>query len=674
MKGIGVVTAVLLALAAVQDPRPAEPPLAEAKEAFVSGLSLTLEGGGARDARDVRLCALTVPAGTAPSAFVPPGPFKATWEGFVLADLGTEVVFSAEGAGAFSLSIGDKPAFEAKGADFSKAEGAPFMLRKGRNRFVARYEPPPSGDARVRLFWKSEDWALEPVPPSSLVHDANAPGLRAERRRREGRELVAQRRCLKCHADPARGMPELEMDAPSLAEAGARLKPEWMAKWIEDPRSIRPEATMPKLPGLSAGDAANLAAYLATLGAPAAAPAAPPEAAVQGGHLFAQLRCVGCHTLPEKDPAPDRIPFRNLAAKWQPAALAAFLRAPEKHYAWIEMPNFALSEDEAAKLAAFLLSRKGAEVPPPSAAGDPARGRERAAQLGCANCHAIAPDLRPVPAAPFRSLPWKKDCPLDHGLSEPQKAAVLAFAATDLAGLSRDAAPEFAERQIRALRCVACHKRDDRHDAWSELADEAKHLLPPPKPVAEDEAVFEAAIPTTPPLTWTGEKLKPEWTADFLAGKVAERPRPYLGGARMPAFPARAEGLALGLALEHGCPPKSPPEPAPDPELSEAGRLLSGPNGGFDCLSCHGIGARAATKVFEGPGPNFRLSRERLRKDYFLRWVREPLRVEPGTKMPQFFQQGRTQLTEVLDGDASRQMEALWQYLLEGRNIRPPGE
>jgi hypothetical protein len=42
--------------------------------------------------------------------------------------------------------------------------------------------------------------------------------------------------------------------------------------------------------------------------------------------------------------------------------------------------------------------------------------------------------------------------------------------------------------------------------------------------------------------------------------------------------------------------------------------------------------------------------------------------------MPQFFQQGRTQLTEVLDGDASRQMEALWQYLLEGPGIRPPSE
>jgi cytochrome c1 len=651
--------------------RPEAPPLPDAKEELVPGLALAIEAGGLRDVRDSRLCALGVPEASASSAFVPPGPFKAVWEGFILADLGTEVVFSAQGAGTFSVTINDKPAFSAKGDDFSAVEGKPFMLRKGRNRFVARYEPPAKGDARVRLSWESEDWALEPVPTSSFSHDAAAKELRGRRREREGREIVAQRRCLKCHADDAKGMPELSMDAPSLADAGTRLRPEWTAKWIEDPRSIRPEATMPKLPGLTPQDAADLAAFLATLGAPAPAPAAVEVKA--GGELFAQLRCVGCHTLPEKDPAPDRIPLRHLAAKWAPAALQAFLRAPEKHYAWIEMPNFGLDEGEAGKLAAFLLSRKGVELPAP-AKGDAARGKARAAELGCAGCHAITPDEKPLPATPFRSLAWKKDCSVDHGLSAAQKDALRAFAATDLAALSRDAAPEFVERQVRALRCFACHKRDDRQDAWSELADEVKALLPPKKTAAEDEAVFEAAVPTVPPLTWTGEKLKPEWTAAFIAGKVAERPRPYLGGARMPAFPARAEGIALGLALEHGIPARSAPEPAPDPELSEVGRKLAGPNGGFDCLSCHGIGPRPATKVFEGPGPNFRLSRERLRKDYFLRWVREPLRVEPGTKMPQFFQQGRTQLTEVLEGDARRQMEALWQYLLEGPKIKPPSE
>ena len=233
--------------------------------------------------------------------------------------------------------------------------------------------------------------------------------------------------------------------------------------------------------------------------------------------------------------------------------------------------------------------------------------------------------------------------------------------------------PEFAERQMRALRCAACHKRDDRQDLWGDLADETKDLLPKKKDDGEF-AEFEVAVPVVPPLTWTGEKLKPEWMAAFLAGKIQERPRPYLANLRMPAFPVRADGLAAGLALEHGCPPASPPAPAPRAELSEIGRGLSGPGGGLDCLACHAIGGKSATKVFEAPAPNFKLARDRLRPDYFVRWVREPLRVEPGTKMPQFFQGGRSQLTEVLGGDASKQIDALWNYLLEGAAIKAPGE
>jgi hypothetical protein len=181
------------------------------------------------------------------------------------------------------------------------------------------------------------------------------------------------------------------------------------------------------------------------------------------------------------------------------------------------------------------------------------------------------------------------------------------------------------------------------------------------------------AGPWIPSLTWAGEKLRPEWTAAFLAGEVADRPRPFLGPLRMPSFSSRAALLARGMAREHGLPPASEEPPAADRELAEAGRRLAGPAGGLDCQSCHDVGGARATKVFESQGPNFALARERLRKEWFVRWVLDPLRVEPDTRMPQFFPEGRAQLTEVLGGDAERQIEALWQYLADGRNIRPPG-
>jgi len=665
-----------LVLAASPQDRPAAPPLPDAKDQIVLGQTLNLEAAGTQDARDVRLAALYVPEGSSPSPFLPPGPFKAVWEGFISVDLATDCEFSAAGNGSLQVSVADKPALQAKGDDFSSATGKSVRLRKGRNKLLVTYESPAKGDAFVRVYWSSSDFAREPLPPLALSHNANAAPLRERRRLREGRDLIANRRCLKCHTSDAKGMPELDLDAPSLAEAGARLHPDWIAKWILNPREIRPEATMPKLAGIQPQDAADMAAYLATLGKPEADPAPSAETAKTGGHLFVEMRCIGCHTLPDKDPAADRIPFGFVKAKWRPAALKKFLLGPEKHYAWIEMPNFHLKDEEAERLAAFLLSRPGKTVEASGLKGDPARGKQQVESRGCASCHKIA-DTNAFKTSAFKDLKaerWAAGCKgADFALAPAQLDAIVAFAATDRASLTRDALPEFAERQFLALRCFACHRRDDRLDAWAEVASETKGLEPPKKEDDGEFATIQVAEPWFPSLTWIGEKLKPEWAVAFLKGEIAERPRPFLKGLRMPAFPTRAEGLIHGLSLEHGYPARSAAEAAPDKELSEIGRKLSGPTApSFDCLSCHAIGPKGATKVFEAPAPNFRLARTRLRKEYYDRWVREPLRLEPGTKMPQFIKDGRTQLTEVLDGDGVKQADALWNYLLEGEKIRPP--
>lgn len=659
---------------ASQEGRPAAPPLPEAKEQLSLGLALQIESGGLEDRRDSRLAALCVPEGTSPTPFLPPGPFKATWEGFISVDLGTDVNFSAVGNGALAVTIADtKKALEAKG-DLAAVEGPSIRLRKGRNKIVVKYESPEKGDALVRLYWTSTDFPREPVPPLVLSHDVNAAPLRTQRRLREGRDLVATRRCLKCHTGDFKGMPELEMDAPSLAEAGARLNLDWMVRWIQNPRDLRPEATMPRLPGITPQDATDMAAYVLSLvpAVPGPAPTPDPAKIKAGGHLFVEMRCIACHTLPERDPAPDRIPFSHLQAKYQPVALQRFLQAPEKHYAWIEMPNFKLTAEDAEKLGLFLWFRPGKKIEPAGLKPDAARGKQLVETRGCMNCHTVA-GTTAFKTTPLRNLKWAGPCKgAEFGFTPAQHEAVAAFASTDLSSLTRDALPEFAERQFLTLRCFGCHRRDDRLEAWTEVSSETKGLEPPKKEDDGEFAVIAAAEPWFPSLTWIGEKLKPEWAIAFLKGEIAERPRPFLRNLRMPAFPARAEGLIKGLSLEHGYPASSPPEPAPNAELSAFGRKLSGPNGGLDCLSCHAIGPKGATKVFEAPAPNFKLARARLRKDYYDRWVREPLRLEPGTKMPQFIKDGRTQLTEILEGDGVKQADALWHFLLEGDQIRPP--
>ena len=132
--------------------------------------------------------------------------------------------------------------------------------------------------------------------------------------------------------------------------------------------------------------------------------------------------------------------------------------------------------------------------------------------------------------------------------------------------------------------------------------------------------------------------------------------------------------LAQGLALEHGCPPTSPVEKPIDESLSEVGREMAGKKR-WGCASCHDVGKTNAVGVFEAPGVNFMRIEERLRPDYFERWLWSPPRLEPGTKMPALYQFGQpSAIQDILGGDPTKQVSALWHYVRTGDKIKPPPE
>jgi hypothetical protein len=61
-----------------------------------------------------------------------------------------------------------------------------------------------------------------------------------------------------------------------------------------------------------------------------------------------------------------------------------------------------------------------------------------------------------------------------------------------------------------------------------------------------------------------------------------------------------------------------------------------------------------------------------MRADFYHRWVRNPARYEPGTRMPQYTDaQGKTPLKEFFDGDGQRQFRAIWEYIRAGEKIAP---
>ena len=68
------------------------------------------------------------------------------------------------------------------------------------------------------------------------------------------------------------------------------------------------------------------------------------------------------------------------------------------------------------------------------------------------------------------------------------------------------------------------------------------------------------------------------------------------------------------------------------------------------------------TAAFELEGVNFALAHERLRKEWFIRWMDNPSSVTPSTKMPRYSEDGKSQRPE-LDGDAAKQFDAIWNYI-----------
>lgn len=213
---------------------------------------------------------------------------------------------------------------------------------------------------------------------------------------------------------------------------------------------------------------------------------------------------------------------------------------------------------------------------------------------------------------------------------------------------------EEAEQTFARLRCGVCHARDDRSS-----------LLPV---VLAEESDTGHLAESLPNLTWTGERLHATWMEQFLAGQLPARPRPHLK-MRMPAFPAYSRGLSNGLAAQHGIDAAEPQDgvAAESGQELAVGYRLTTRDGGLDCRQCHGVGTQPPqgdAKTLLAQGINFAMVGDRLRYDFYRRFVLDPPRYDINTRMPKLSADGRTtSVPHIYHGDAGKQFDAIWQYL-----------
>ncbi len=619
------------------------------------GLALTYTVGAASDTVSAPNAWLYVPAGQPPTPFLSAGKFTATFTGFISVDLRGDYLFKAEASGTVKVELGTNIVLEFTGDGKKASEPTkPVRLGKGNNALKVTFTSPASGDAMLRLLWSEKGSLWEPVHAGMVSRAVGNESLVQQNKLRLGRELFFEARCAKCHTTDA-GAPELAMDAPSFEGIGVRRHFGWMANWILDPKAQRATATMPKLlhgPTAQA-DAEAIAAFLASqTGARDAGELKNDDESIESAKkLVEALHCTGCHNVPNiGDPDAKKLNLTHVNAKFPPAALLAFLKNPGTHYAWTRMPKFNFKDGEAEQLAGFLssIALMAKQPGPPTDAAILARGKQLVQNSGCLNCHTLKLDnqFKAKPLAELAAGQWTAGCLAEaaagkaphYDFARAEREALQAFAATDRASLKRHVPVEFADRQARNLNCTSCHGQLDGFTRYELL----------------------------------GGKLKPEWMAQFIAGETKYKPRHWLAH-RMPAFPKYAADFAIGLAMTHGFPPQTPAEPPLDVELAKVGQKLIGVDGGFSCISCHSVGTAKAAQVFESEGINFSYAVERIQRAYYERWTRNPLRIDPQTKMPVYFQDdGSSPLPDVLGGDTAKQLDAFWQFFRLGDKATPP--
>jgi len=291
-----------------------------------------------------------------------------------------------------------------------------------------------------------------------------------------------------------------------------------------------------------------------------------------------------------------------------------------------------------------------------------ARGRVRFASLGCVACHALD-GIEPKPTEqPLDQLLWLEDGCLadvvpsglpDYHLDDTDRDA-LREVLRGAPALTQPLDEELVvDRALARLDCLACHARNDA-----------------PGPQGEVRAAFSSTADLgdegrfPPDLTGVGAKLRTGALHDVLVDNA--RVRPYML-TRMPHFGEAAVGhLPEAFSRADGAGPSA--VVSSTSERLEAGRLLAGTDG-LSCISCHTVAGQASIGV---PGMDLAVMHERLRSQWFRRWMREPLAMRSGTRMPTFFEQGRSVLGSVLDGDSEAQIGALWEYLGLGSNLPLP--
>jgi mono/diheme cytochrome c family protein len=530
-----------------------------------------------------------------------------------------------------------------------------------------------------------------------------------------GEKLFEDLGCHGCHLtegyeDLARqdGVPAI---GPSLRRVGAKVDHAWLVRWVRNPHEFRPRTRMPNFM-FSDDQAVAIAAYLlsttqkpseewlATRPAPVLANGS--DAVAHGKALVDSLGCRACHALSpdevagqvgaNKDVAPN---LAHIAEKTDGRWIYHWIRNPRGYSAIARMPSLRLSDEEARSITAYLTTL-GTKQPGPAdldaKLADPqnvATGEKLVRKYGCPGCHDI-PGMENesrvgVELSSFGSK-TKEELFFGDRTDIPETWDDWTFnklktPRTYETKWIEQAMPQFdlAEEDIRSLRAFLASRTENRVPA--------RYVYKGPR--AEDVGAGRLVVarynctgchiiegsggdirrlyqeqPTLAPpiLLGEGNKVQADWLFNFVKAPVPIRPWLQV---RMPTFGLSDHEAATVVGYFDGLDRVEVPfvhieRASLSPANVEAGKLLTSRDY-FDCFNCHQRGAVKPQGPPDGWAPDLALAHARLKPEWIVKWIRDPQKLMPGTKMPSFYPGGPP---DILGGDDEAQMRALRDYIV----------
>ncbi len=508
--------------------------------------------------------------------------------------------------------------------------------------------------------------------PETRLDVEQRPQRRRLQPRLEGVVALQKYNCAACHASGQDNSLVKSRLAPQLQWSARNLNPDHLVKFIADPHGTKTGTPMPDVLARLNDEAKQLAAQaissylLSEFDNQYAHQIVDAAIAEEGFELFHSVGCVACHSPRDatgtENQLDDSLPLGDVSNKYNLESLVELLEDPLAVRSSGHMPNMGLSRREAINIASFLLQNSSrSDVEFSVNAELVADGKAWFESLGCAACHdGVADQAYEFSSLELEKLDPAKGCMSDETGNWPKFAFDLGERESIAAALESLTDPLDSNQQIsitlRQFNCLACH---DRGDLGGVSTQRNPHFKTTNLNLGD-----QGRLPPT--LTDVGAKLKTKWLRDVMVN--GRRIRPYMN-TRMPQYGEENIQHLFKLfdETDHLIFETEYAKFADQKETRKWGLELAGSNG-LNCVACHTYKYKISDTM---PAVDLTEMAERLEKDWFYQYMLDPQSFSPNTVMPSFWPGGKA-IRADLQGTPEDQIEALWQYLIDGRQAGTP--